>query len=314
MRSLKIIAAMAAIAAPLLLAACGGGGGSSAGRGAPPFLSPGTVDPARTQLAVSSAAARDPQSGSVYQTSDNRATAVTYASNTVRVTAGALDLNSADHLQGSSGLSSSITGRSDRIVGLVKSTPTSLSGAAVLVSWSTATPAEWLAAGYWLHATGDHAAGTISSIHVGAFADGPELDARSSMPSTGSATYRGVAGGIYAYGNPAGSVRVGEAQGAVQLTANFATGTIHGGIGGLADGVDITLGSTTFTQQGWINPGDVSVRIGSNTFSNAGGWGGRFSKHDKNGVPRLVAGTAGARWTEPSGNQGSFIGAFVAAN
>ncbi len=326
MRTLTCAAALAAIAAPLLLAACGGGGGSSTGSRQPgpskkapagqqALSRAGTADAASSQTAVGTAGRADPQYGSVYQqVSTSEATAATFDGSRVGVTVGStLDLNSDDHSLGSTRISTPVTGHTGRSWGLADSTPTSLSGAAVFVSWDSDDTTDWLAGGYWLHATGNLQAGTVTSIVAGAFVDGPEFEDRTTaMPTTGTATYSGVAGGIYAYGNPAGDVAVGEVLGNVELTANFGDTTIGGAVSGIGEGVAITLESTDYTNTGRINPGNVDLTVNGQNFDNAGKWGGRFSNKDDNGQPRRVAGTAGAEWTESSGNRGAFVGAFVA--
>lgn len=319
---------------PLMLAACGGGGGSSTGSRQPePSKAPagqralgsaGTVNAATSQSAVGDAGRANPQYGSVYQqvsTSDVTTATFDASSSRVGLTVGPagspiLDLNSQDHSIGSTEVPTPVTGHTSRSWGLAKETPTSLSGAAVFVSWDSEDTADWLAGGYWLHATGNLEAGTVTVV-AGAFVDGPEFEDRTTaMPTTGTATYSGVAGGIWAYGNPAGDVAVGEVLGTVSLTANFGSGnsaTIEGAISGIGNGVEIALESTTYESNGRINAGNIGLTINNNPVTGATGkWGGRFSNKDDNGQPRRVAGTAGAEWTESNGNRGAFVGAFVA--
>lgn len=320
MRSLKIIAATAVVVAPLLLAACGGGGGSSTGSRQPEppagqraLTSAGTADSATTQTAVGTAGQANPQYGSVYQqVSTSEATAATFDGSRVGLTVGTtLNLNSDDHNLGSTRIQTPIAGHTGRSWGLARTTATSLSGAAVFVSWDSDDTADWLAGGNWLHATGNLEAGTVTVV-AGAFVDGPEFEDRTSMPGSGTATYSGVAGGIYTYGNPSGDVAVGEVLGNVELTANFSDTTIGGAISGIGEGVAVTLESTGYMNTGQITPGSVDLMVNGQNFDNAGRWGGRFSNKDDNGQPRLVAGTAGADWTESNGNRGAFVGAFVA--
>ena len=317
MRALTCAAALAAIAAPLMLAACGGGGGSSTGSRQPgqqALSRAGTVNAATTQTAVGTAGQASPQYGSVFQQSNSGSTAATFNGSTRRVelTVGStLALNSQQHSLGSTQIETPIAGHTGRSWGLARTTSTSLSGAAVFVSWDSDDTADWLAGGYWLHATRDPGAGTVTVV-AGAFVDGPEFADRTSMPGSGTATYSGVAGGIYTYGNPAGNVAVGEVLGTVRLTANFGSATIGGAVSGIGDGVAITLESTGYANTGRITPGNVDLTVNGQNFDNAGKWGGQFSNKADSGPPRLVAGTAGAGWTESNGNRGAFVGAFVA--
>ena len=95
---------------------------------------------------------------------------------------------------------------------------------------------EWLAGGYLLHAVGDIEAGVIDAVEVGVFVDGPNVrSAPADLPETGTATYGGLASGVYTavHGRdsapPFGRRNLGEFEGAATLVANFGNRSIGGG-------------------------------------------------------------------------------------
>ncbi len=234
-----------------------------------------------------------------------------------------------------------IIGYSGRSHTLLDFTNNSLSAANVAVIWENDDPLDYLAGGYWLHLEGNVGTGRITGVEVGAFADGPELSGASPViPILGTARYQGAGGGLYAYefGSqqgevPRGSVEFGEFSGTTTLTADFDARTISGCIGcpgglsgdailvlpngesrGFSGNVSarIDLGAASFDSGGRFTSQDVEVVIlGTDVTSTTGSWGGQFSNiPDASGDPRLVAGTAGAEWTESDGSEGGFVGAY----
>ena len=193
---------------------------------------------------------------------------------------------------------------------------------------------DWLTGGYWMHVkeNGDVAA-------TGAFVDAPELAGAPSLPSLGTATYRGRATGGYAlvYGSDvanvaAGSHEIGDYEGQLELVADFERSLVSGRVhsievnglrtplaGGtrpfndVAVGYEISLEAATFDRDGFT--GDTSVTStdsGLGIADSSGSWGGKFSTvPDLDGNPRLVAGTHGAEFTSAGGTEAAFIGAFA---
>ena len=223
-------------------------------------------------------------------------------------------------------------------------TNTSVSLSATGVSWSNTDPTDYLAGGYWMHATGDFSSERITGMEIGAFVDGPELDGAASVPASGTATYNGSAAGLWAYqygsnhaNIPEGTIAIGDYLASATLTANFGANTISGCIGctgpvlvsGVAETPDgqtfedegesyarVRLGPTPINSDGSFRNRNVSVEfLGRTVTSSSGSWGGKFSSiADGAGGPHLVAGTNGARWNESDGGEGVLTGAFAAAD
>ena len=348
--SLRAIIATAAIG--FLLTACGGGGGGSSQTGQAPQPqfsreAATTTNSQAIQSAGNSAATNLPRFGSVTQSSNAGSVAgVTgdaastsfngrEARLTIRRTDGSrLSFNGATDRVGSLVYDPILPGHTFRGDAMLKETATSVSVAAVYTNWNNADPTDYLAGGYWMHVTGSTSPPAVTGAEIGAFVDGPELRGPSTRPTTGRATYTGSAAGFYAYRSTQ-NVQIGEFGGVASLTADFGANTISGCIGcngGVnVSGIDVdTSGRVTE----FVNV-NVPVRVrmspasigGDGTFRNqrvslerddatvtstSGSWGGRFSTIQSGGEPRLVAGTAGARWTEATGAQGVFAGAWYA--
>ena len=136
------------------------------------------------------------------------------------------------------------------------------------VSWDSSDPTDYLAGGYWLHASGD-VLGAFDIDEAGAFADGPEISMsnRPTMPVQGTASYRGGAVGLYG-GESATTEEIGIFQGDMALTADFAASTIggcvgcNGGIyltGSGASQYTVRLGATPFESNGVFRGTSVTV-------------------------------------------------------
>ena len=178
------------------------------------------------------------------------------------------------------------------------------------------------------------------------FVDGPELDLNhpATLPVSGTASYQGSSGGLYAtrYGTdaavPAGSQELGEFSAVATLTANFSSGTIEGCVGCvgsiLLSGVyyDATTGDAEafedFASDYQLRLGTVSFDRSNATFEgtdvtlshlnvpitqSSGVWAGQFSNLPiASDDPRLVAGTFGGQGSTSGGSQAVFVGAFAA--
>ena len=349
----------------LAISACGGGGGSDAQpvtsrppTDTPTFNDTLAADPSANRRAVTQSATSLPAFGSVTQsTSHNVAGVSTDAASTTfdgqrltlrvqRDDGSALTLDTAFDTLDTYTLNSPIPGHSGRdwIQLDVDAGGTTLAYTAV--SWSNSDPTDYLAGGYWLHAAGDVLNGSVTGVETGAFVDGPELGVSNppTMPMQGTASYSGLAEGVYAarYGNDpgwslsAGSTEVGVWSSTIGLTADFGAGTISGCIGcqtsvyltgvyqdaatgevgdfaNVATPYRVHLGAASIGSNGTFRNRDVHLSYDGAPLSGSGAWGGQFSNvPDSNGDPRLVAGTAGGEFTMPDGGEGAFVGAYFA--
>ena len=219
-----------------------------------------------------------------------------------------------------------------------------ISAARALLTANDGDSTDYLTSGYWVHIAGDLTEFSFTGVEIGAFVDGPELSLASppTLPVQGSASYYGPAGGAYSVlhgtgeGGTPGSTEVGEFASAVELTADFAAGTI-GGCVGCRDGLalfgelyDADTGESTdvlFEDSGYQLHLDPTSLNSNGTFlgqqmrlehpaisitRTTGAWGGQFSNiPDSAGAPRLLAGTFGAEAISAGGSEGSFLGSFV---
>ena len=216
-----------------------------------------------------------------------------------------------------------------------------------IVSWDNDDPTDYLAAGYWLWFPGaDDRRLRLEAAETAAFIDGPELDPTnpSRMPLSGTASYVGEAGGVYSYRYGSGWTRVDEPEfaeefaGTINLTADFADGTVSGCIGCIGEleirrahlytlfgyradqplaqptDYEVHFGRTRIGADGAFENPEATVRHpGRVVAQSSGNWSGNFSSRpDANGNPRLVAGTAQAEFVEADGSEGSFNALFTA--
>ena len=346
----------------LFLSACGGGGGSDT----PPDISDGgpppvalTVEEAQAAVAprvlgaAQRAGASTPGFGSVTQSTNQDGSGVTtdraratFGSGprlVVEVTrrgGGALSLDTAQHTIAYDIGTSSTTGRKFGYAVMLKHSASQFTLARVATDWASEDVTDYLAGGYWLHATGDIYNGRVTAAEMGAFIDGPEIRETPDLPITGTATYNGVAAGLYAarYGSdvpnvPRGTNEIGEFEGNLRLLANFGAGSISGEVtdidlsyigqtpgGGAYSGQNerseyhLNLGTAQIDSNGTFVGNDATLTNPLLSISSTGSWGGRFSTVDDSaGNPRLVAGTLGGSGTTPGGSAASFVGAFYAA-
>ena len=208
--------------------------------------------------------------------------------------------------------------------------------AGVSVEWENTDVTDYVAGGYWLYA--DLAGG---AFEMGAFIDGPAFDdVAVQMPVTGTATYRGRAGGVYVSQsgfdtlNPVGTFEQGEYGGRAHLTADFGQNQISGRIDQIAGGnitvlypngltdfipyVDtdyvLTMRPVTIGANGQFGGTGLTVTHPSLSITTSGAWGGRFSNvRDSQGMPQTVGGTHAAYVQTAGGSEALFTGAFYGA-
>ena len=205
-----ITRSICALTAVLLLAACGGGGGgmSVAPSEPPTFITAHSTDEDGFIAANFIAAITRPAFGSVTQSSNRNAAGVstdsaqssfdgdTYTLRIARRNGSTLSLNSNDHQVGSESQTSSSTGREITVEHLLDYDARSITVALGAVEFDPGFGG-WMSRGYWIHLTGNWAEGEASDVEVGAFVDGPEFSGSASVPDIGTATYEGVATGLF---------------------------------------------------------------------------------------------------------------------
>ena len=351
------------IAATLAFAGCGGGGGNvrpsddDMDSGTPPTSSL-TVDQAQKAIAkegfqaAQQAAQNTPRFGSVTQSTNRDGAGVTTDQASTRFSpgprlvvdiarrnGGTLSLDTDQHTVAYDLDTSAVTGREFAQAVVLKHSASELTLGLVATDWSSDDSTDYLAGGYWVHATGDIYAGNVTHAEMGAFVDGPELRGTPDMPTLGTATYNGITAGLYAarYGTdtavPQGTHEIGEFSGNLALTADFAAGNISGAVnnvslsyvtetpsGDIYTGLNeasyyrLNLGTTPFDSNGTFTGTDVTLTHPLLSIRSEGSWGGQFSTRDDSaGNPRLVAGTLGGTGTTPGGSTASFVGAFYGA-
>ena len=211
--------------------------------------------------------------------------------------------------------------------------------------WDEGEPDDWLSAGSWLHFSGTQISLAFPEVEAGAFVHGPEFAANRVpvLPVEGGARYSGPARGLYSYrygltSQAPGKYEIGEYFGTATLATDFASQSIQGCIGceGQITISGIGAGAGARGQDRFSNiPTSYKIHLGAADFSGAtfragnvtvenantdvatseGWWGGRFSSIDNGaGEPRLVAGTAGATFTEADHSSGVFVGSYFGPN
>ena len=216
-----------------------------------------------------------------------------------------------------------------------------------VASWANDDPADYLAAGWWIHQPGRDYDPDETEYVI--FIDGPEIDAAADppeMPVSGRARYSGEGGGIFRYvygsgwGVLEGSVVLDEYRARMDVVADFDGGTLSGCLG-CVGGIEADREHLAYLLGGDAadTPSPVAdyeirfspVAYGSGgTFESgfdaaAGGvrhpdrrvtasrafWGGSFSNvADADGDPRLIGGFADAEFAEADGSGGFFWGLF----
>ena len=206
-----------------------------------------------------------------------------------------------------------------------------ISVARATVTANEGDAADYLTMGYWMHIAGNLTEFSFTGVEIGTFVDGPELSLTSpaSLPNQGTASYYGPAGGAYGVQHGAGEAgtpgptEIGEFASTVELTADFAGGTIGGCVGcrdGVAlfgvlhdadtgeesdvlledSGYRLHLGSISLDSNGTFRGEDVRLEHAATSITRHDGRVGRPVLEympDSAGDPRLVAGTSGAEAT-----------------
>ena len=344
------LAVAATFALSALAACGGGGGGGTAsndGPSGPTLTDARSANGSAARSAGAQAATNLPSFGSVTQSTNagsvagisGDAASTSFDGRNVRVTVQRTDgsqlaFDGATDRIGGESYPPIVPGYSYRSDALLTSTARTLSVAAVYTNWNNADPTDYLAGGYWMHLEGRTDTLEITGADIGAFVDGPELSGVApTLPRLGTARYSGEAGGVYVY-EAGRSTEVGEFETDAQLTANFTSNTISGCLGCVrgvtvwgvetdANGdtsefgdetvpVRLRLGETAIGPNGNFRNQNVRLEGDDRTVTHTdGSWGGQFSNiPTQTGDPRLVAGTAGAEWTEADGSKGVFVGAW----
>ena len=214
---------------------------------------------------------------------------------------------------------------------------TSLAYAAV--SWGSDDPADYLMAGWWAYFPDQHPP-ELDPLDTEEYSiiDGPEIDPDHppEVPVSGTASYAGLAGGVYTY-VPGATIEERHFvfdgwEGLATLTADFGEGTVSGCFGCVGDLTvrtavapasrgdvlhDISDYELHLLEQpfgaGNFQGGGAEVRHPTREISFAEGfWGGGFSnKPDAAGNPRLVVGFGASYFEEADGSLGKLFGSFV---
>jgi len=342
-----------ALLATVALTACGGGGGSGGGGGPGP-ASPQAAfaaDPGQVAETAGGAETAAPQFGSVHQSLGAGVARVRSAGITrrgdgsltatvIRTDGSRTVLNSEDHRYGDAEDRVSPTGRAAEFTVMVREDSDSLTAAAGLADHDPGDLGDWMAGGYWLHIRGDWRNGRVDGVELGAVIDGPEISGRADVPGIGSASYRGVAGGIYAtvYGTdadaPRGTAELGEYRGDFTARADFASGTVSGsvgniligGVGARPDGTEYEFESTRTSARLVLEEASIggdgtmagTLRYTSpdhDVVETGGYWGSRLSSRpDGMGNPRLLGGTHAGAARTGGGSEVAFVGAHYGAS
>ena len=258
---------------------------------------------------------------------------------------GALGLDTGSDVSDSSGtFESPIAGHSAQAWVVLKIDNDGISVARATVTANDSDAADYLTMGYWMHIAGDLSEFSFTGVEIGTFVDGPELSLTSpaSLPNQGTASYYGPAAGAYGVqhgaaeaGTP-GPTEIGEFASTVELTADFAAGTIGGCVGcrdGVAlfgvlhdadtgeesdilledSGYRLHLSPTSLDSNGTFRGRQLRLEhAATSVASTTGAWGGQFSNNaDSAGDPRLVAGTFGAEATGANESEAVFLGSFI---
>ncbi len=209
-----------------------------------------------------------------------------------------------------------------------------------LVSWDQDDPADYLSAGWWLRLPPGVSFRNRNEAETGVFIDGPELDLSSppQLPAEGEATFVGTMGGLYRYTSPAGELEDHEFAAVLNLTANFADGTISGCAGCIGDietqrvylysllgwrsrepsapptDYQVHFGATPFSPEGTFENTGITVTHPERTVTRTQGqWAGQFSNvPDGQGHPRRIVGFTDVEFGEADDSGARFVGIFEA--
>ena len=209
-------------------------------------------------------------------------------------------------------------------------TDTTIRFASVETSYAESDPTSYLTFGFWEEYGRDE---TQQSPTFGTFVNGPEIATDNNFSwdtfVADTATYEGIASGIYAYHIPdqPESEEFGLFQTDLTLELNLNNRTILGHAG-RENGVQVMSGAETRTLPISVQINETEINSNGafssddftivstlvNVTNSTGSVSGRLSStSNTNGQPRLAAGTVGATWTDEASGKGSLNGAWVAA-
>ncbi len=250
-----------------------------------------------------------------------------------------LTVNTLDDMDSTESFDTPIPGHRAQAWRFLKDEKHGTSLAYAAVSWDPDDPADYLMAGWWAYYPDQHPP-DLDPLDTEEYSiiDGPEFDSDdlSEWPVSGTASYAGLAGGVYGY-VPGATIEERHFvfdgwEGLATLSADFGEGTVNGCIGCVGD---LTVRSAVapasrgdvqhdisdyelhlFEQPfgtGDFDGGPAEVRhpIREVTFSK-GRWGGSLSKKlDAAGNPRLIVGFGAGYFEEADGSLGELFGSFV---
>ncbi|MCY4049950.1 MAG: hypothetical protein OXF60_00430 [Gammaproteobacteria bacterium] len=215
-----------------------------------------------------------------------------------------------------------------------------------VVSWDPNDTDDYLIAGWWAHFNEEEPPNlTYQNLSEFAIIDGPEFDPlivpELELPTSGTASYNGPAGGTYLY-VPGSTLDQGLFvedgwEATVNLTTNFKSRTIEGCIGCSGDltkidalipsgrgnvSVDISdyelhLKTTRYDDFGTSETGIIEVhhpdRNSVSVATDGAGWQAILSNRpDMDENPRLIGGFVSTLFEEQDNSLGSFFGTYVA--
>ncbi len=256
-----------------------------------------------------------------------------------------LSVNTADDVYRTQPGITPMPGHQARIWTFLKVEGGDTSIAHALLSANPDDPTDYLVFGWWAYFPGQTPPVSFGGDRRYSIIDGPELDHGfvPELPVDGSATYMGQAGGLYRYVRAVDEAEdeylfvIDEYQGTVNLTADFADGTLKGCIGCVGDLVtqrahfgvilgeelidpgaaakdyELHLATAIIRDDGVFVRDKVILKHPERTITLSDGWwaGAFSSRQDSEGDPRLVAGFNSVYFEESDGSFGEFFGSFL---
>ena len=250
-----------------------------------------------------------------------------------------LTVNTLDDVESAESFETPIPGHRAQAWRFLKDEKHGTSLAYAAVSWDPDDPADYLMAGWWAYYPDQHPP-DLDPLDTEEYSivDGPEIDPDHppEVPVSGTASYAGLAGGVYAY-VPGATIEERHFvfdgwEGLATLSADFGEGTVSGCIGCVGDLTvraavapasrgdvqhDISDYEMHLLEQpfgtGDFDGGAAEIRHPTReaTFSR-GRWGGSLSNRlDAAGNPRLIAGFGASYFEEADGSLGNLFGSFV---
>ena len=250
-----------------------------------------------------------------------------------------LTVNTLDDVESAESFETPIPGHRAQAWRFLKDEKHGTSLAYAAVSWDPDDPADYLMAGWWAYYPDQHPP-DLDPLDTEEYSivDGPEIDPGHppEVPVSGTASYAGLAGGVYAY-VPGATIEERHFvfdgwEGLATLSADFGEGTVSGCIGCVGDLTvraavapasrgdvqhDISDYEMHLLEQpfgtGNFDGGATEVRHPNREVAlSRGRWGGSLSnKPDVAGNPRLLTGFGASYFEEADGSLGNLFGSFV---